>query len=290
MCQASTHLVCTIQMKILIIGANSYVGARLYFDLRQANEVIGTYHVQPLSKDFLHLDITKKDEVDALVSKVTPNLIVHVAACASSRSVDKDPEYARQVNISGTQTIVEGANTIGARVHFMSSAVVLGDNSLYGQTKVAGEEIVKKTKAGFIVLRPHTIFGLSPNVTNDRPFNRFLKNLDTGTPAIYDTSWKFQPTYLKHISEVIHAVLDRNITNDIIPIACNVLKSRFDLARDILTPFGIRVIPEDKHDTKPVSMLDLNYLDTHNLPTYTYEEMIAAIVDEIKQRDMFAIV
>ena len=85
---------------------------------------------------------------------------------------------------------------MGAKVIFMSSFGAINPEDVYGETKFHSEEYVKNTKAGWIVLRPSLIIGYSPNTINDRPFNRILKNLDTKTDAIYDTSWKFQPTYI----------------------------------------------------------------------------------------------
>jgi dTDP-4-dehydrorhamnose reductase len=125
--------------------------------------------------------------------------------------------------------------------------------------------------------------GFSPNITNDRPFNRLLKNLNENTPAIYDISWKFQPTYLHHISEVIIKIIELNINDEIIPIAVPELKSRFDLAKDILTPFNIEVKAEDKKDKSKVFSENLNELKELNLPKYIYSEMINYIIQEIKE-------
>lgn len=46
-------------MKILITGANSYVGARIYFDLSKELDVVGTYHASKLSKSFIELYISR---------------------------------------------------------------------------------------------------------------------------------------------------------------------------------------------------------------------------------------
>jgi len=53
-----------MKAKILIIGASSYVGARLYFDLKQKFSVIGTYSSSQLSKNLFHLGI-KITPIDA---------------------------------------------------------------------------------------------------------------------------------------------------------------------------------------------------------------------------------
>ncbi len=60
------------------------------------------------------------------------------------------------------------------------------------------------------------------------------------------------------------------------------LKSRFDLAKDILTPFNIEVQSEDKQDKSPIFSEDLSVLKELNLPEYTYSEMIDNIIQEIK--------
>jgi dTDP-4-dehydrorhamnose reductase len=111
--------------------------------------------------------------------------------------------------------------------------------------------------------------------------------LDTGTKAEYDTSWKFQPTYLGHISEVIDQIVQKSISNQTIAVAVNSLKSRYDLAKDILEPFGVTVSPIDAGDTSPTFSENLELLTTLGLPTYDYQTIISKIVEEIRQRERF---
>ena len=159
----------------------------------------------------------------------------------------------------------------------------MDENSLYGKMKVEGEEIVKTAKNGYAILRPSLIIGLSPNTTNDRPFNRLLKNITEHTPAVYDNSWNFQPTWLNHISQAIEIIIDNNITNEVIPICVPEIITRFDIARDILSDFGINVISEDKNDASPTLTDDQNKLRELNLPIYSYEQMIHGIKNDIKK-------
>ena len=163
-------------------------------------------------------------------------------------------------------------------------------SNLYGKTKLKSEEIIKTTKSGYLILRPSLILGYSPNTTNDRPFNRLLKNLDVGVSATYDTSWKFQPTYIKHISEVIEACINKQLFNKSIVIAVPEMRSRYDTAKDILTPFGVTITPIDAKDsTFEIFEDDLSKLNELDLPKYTYNEMIKGIIDEIKNREKFVI-
>jgi dTDP-4-dehydrorhamnose reductase len=274
-------------MKILLTGASSYVGARLYLDLSKKYEIIGTYSESKLSDKLIHLDITNLEEIKQIISAQKPDVIIHAAANANTRWCEANPEKAIALNQESTKNIVHGANEIDAKIILISSFAAMDPINVYGKTTLASEDFVKQTKNGYIILRPSLIIGFSPNTTNDRPFNRILKNLDEKKEPLYDMSWKFQPTYLHHIAEVIEKILDKNTTNEIIPVAVKEVKTRYDVAKDILQPFGIIAISENKHDSTPVITDNLEKLEQLNLPHYSYEEMILKIVDEIKNRNFY---
>lgn len=274
-------------MKILITGASSYVGARLYFDLRKDFETVGTYNNSKLSNDFFKLDTTNYKEVNEIISKEHPDIIVHAAANANARWCNANKEAALVLNEKATKYVVDAANKIGAQVIFISSYAAVKPTDIYGQTKYNSEQFIKQTNKGWIILRPSLILGFSPNTVNDRPFNRLLKNLDEGTPAVYDTSWKFQTSYVGQISKVIKEVINKNITNKIIPVATEDIKSRYITAKDILTPFNIKVTPIDIKDKSPLIKQNLNILEELGLPFYTYEEIIKKIIEEIKNRKIY---
>lgn len=276
-------------MKILIIGASSYVGARLYFDLKNQYEVTGTYAHARLSDKFIYLDITNTKEVDQVISTNKPDIIIHAANNANARWCEANPKEAVLLNQTATQFIVGAANKIQAKVIYISSFAVHNDTNIYGKTKKESEIITKQTKGGYLILRPSFILGYSPNTVNDRPFNRLLKNLDSGTPALYDTSWKFYPTYIGHLSKIIDECIQKNIWNETIPVAIPELHTRFDTAKDILTPFNVRVSAIDNHDTLPLTEENFTILEKLHLSTYSYDIMIRKIIEEIKNRETFKI-
>jgi len=273
--------------EVLITGASSYVGARLYHDLREKFDTVGTYHNRQLSRDFRRLDTTKQADIQRLVEEIGPTTIVHAAANASAKWCEEHPEEARDLNERATKSIVDAANLVGAGVIFISSFAALDTSNVYGRTKAASEDTLRQKANRYVILRPSLVIGFSPNTTNDRPFNRILKNLDEGTPAVYDTSWQFQPTYLGHLSEVITLVIGRGMNAVTVPVAVAALKSRFDIAQDILSEFGIPVTPENKQDRTPVLKDDLSKLGELGLPIHEYDQVIKKIIEEIRLRDTF---
>src|SRR3989344_4062293 len=269
-------------MKILITGASSYVGASIYSTLKEKYSVTGTYNSHKLFPELELLDITDNGRVMKKVSAKKPDVIIHAAANASGGWCEKNPELAVAINQQGTRHIVDSANAIDSKVIFISSFAVADTASLYGRTKIASEQYVKEVEAGYVILRPSLIIGLSPNTTNDRPFNRMLRNITEGTPAVYDTSWKFQPTWLRHLDGVILGILEQEIINETIPVSVPELKTRYEIANDLPPKFGIKAKPENKHDDTPTFSEKLNKLKELKLPQYSYIQMIAGIITEIK--------
>lgn len=269
--------------KVLITGASSYVGARIYSDLKSVFDVVGTYHTNNLFPELIKLDITDKNEVLKVTKEVRPDYIVHVAANPNGRAVDADPSAARELNELGTKHLVDAANEIGVKIIYISSFAAINPSNLYGETKLHGEEYVRNTKAGWVILRPSLIIGLSQNITNDRPFNRILKNITEKTPAVYDNNWQFQVTSLNHLSRIVRSVIEKEIFNEIIPVASEELVTRYMIARDILQPFGISAEIAPEKDNSPIFKEDLIKLRDLDLPTYKYQEVIDLIITELKK-------
>jgi|APSaa5957512622_1039677.scaffolds.fasta_scaffold50328_2 dTDP-4-dehydrorhamnose reductase len=273
--------------KILLLGANGYLGARLFYDLRDKFDVTGTYHRKQFYKEFVQLDITDKDQVLRIFKQYKPNIIVHSANFPSPRHAKDNKDGYKKLNLTATEYIKDGANEIGAKVIFISSFAAFNPDNIYGKLKLESEEIVKQVKEGYLILRASLILGYSPNTSNDRPFDRILKHLDDKTVAEFDTSWTFQPTYVGHVSEMIEACINKDIFNRMLPVFCDSLETQYSTAVDILKPFNIEVKPIDKNMTIPVAPADESELIKLELPTISYQDMLNRIHDEIKNREKF---
>jgi len=101
-------------MKVLLIGASSYVGARLYFDLQSSHNIIGTYKNSSLFSRFIKLDITNKEDVNNIINYYKPDWIIHAAANADARWCEANPKVAVLLNEKATSHIVSAANKINS--------------------------------------------------------------------------------------------------------------------------------------------------------------------------------
>lgn len=267
--------------KVLVTGASGYIGARLYCDLSERYNVVGTYFHSDFDKTLVQIDVTDLKSVQTVFEKYKPGFVVHNAAFPVSPQTEEQKEILKLLNFKGVDNVAKVTSAIGAKLVFISSAVALNKNDMYGQSKAHGEEVCNKS-SGNLIIRPHTVFGYSPNMTNDRSFNRLLKNIYKKTPAVYDTSWKFQPTYVGHISNVISEFVEGRIHTDLIGVAFDTLESKYEIGKDVLKNFGITVTPIDEKSTRPTIELDLDYFSRLHLPVQNYDEMIVTMVKEIK--------
>lgn len=277
--------------KILIIGASSYIGARSYLDLSnwlKTTPILGTYATNQISEKFVKLDITNREEVKNIFSEFEPTIVIHFANNANPRWCEENKERARLVNQDSTKYICDECNNYGSKLIYISSNIATNNCNFYAQTKIESEKIVSQLNK-YSIVRPSFTLGYSPNTKNDRGLNRILKNISGETEAIYDTSWKFQPTYLGQISEIIFEIINRELWNKTIPVITNSMKSRFDICNDILSHFDITAKPVDLKDPTPHLVDNYQTLIDLNLPTYTYEEIVKKIVEEIKTPEKFVI-
>ena len=97
---------------------------------------------------------------------------MHLAAWTDVDGCENDPEIARAVNVGGTRSVVNAAKGKGARVIYLSTDYVFDGRSdrpyreddapnplsVYGETKLAGEELVA-TLDGSLIMRSSWVFG-----------------------------------------------------------------------------------------------------------------------------------
>jgi len=148
---------------IMVTGSAGQIGTELIKALRKkydAPSVLAT-DIQPPetaslteSEPFEFLDVTKRENIEAIVQKYRIDTIFHMAAILSATG-EKKPHLAWDVNITGTYNILEAAREHGmTRVFIPSSIAVFGPETprehtpqetilqpktMYGVTKVAGE-------------------------------------------------------------------------------------------------------------------------------------------------------
>ncbi len=276
-------------MKLLIIGATSYIGSRLVFDLQDENGVVGTYHSNnTISPNFIHVDIRDRQSIDKLVADVNPEVVVHLANYSSSRQIKGNEVDFPKLNLEATINIVEVLNKYEKPLIFFSSMAATTKQDLYGELKAKSEEIVKTVKKGFAIVRPSAVIGLSPVQSHNKITDKILSVIN-GQTQEFDNSWILQPTYIGHLSQVIEQIVLKGIWNEEFNIFTDYPVTQYQIATDILQKFDLKANPIDTGRVVPLAKIDDQKMKLFKLSPASYKEIIDRIVSELKNPLLFQI-
>ena len=152
-------------MKILLLGRGGQVGWELQRSLGVLGEVVALDFDAVQNPDGLCGDFTDLAGLERSVLEVRPDVIVNAAAHTAVDKAESEPELARTINALAPAVLAQAATKIGAwLVHYSTDYVFDGSGSapwketdatgplsVYGQTKLEGEQAVASTPKHLIL-------------------------------------------------------------------------------------------------------------------------------------------
>ena len=156
-------------MKILLLGKNGQVGWSLQRALAPLGEIVASGN---RGDDRFQVDLTDEAALRAAVAAVTPTVIVNAAAYTAVDRAESEPELARRVNATAVGVLADEAAARGIWfVHYSTDYVFDGSGnrpwreddrpgplSVYGETKLAGEEAVRASGCRHLILRTSWVY------------------------------------------------------------------------------------------------------------------------------------
>lgn len=231
-------------------------------------------HLDHITYTLYNVDIRDKDGLDKAIPSNT-DVIVHLAAKAGVRPSIADPIAYQEVNVTGTQNLLELAREKDIKQFvFASSSSVYGKNpnvpwkeddvvlqpiSPYASTKVSGELLghvySHLYNIRFLALRFFTVYG--PRQRPDLAIHKFLKKMSEGKEiTLYgDGSTRRDYTFINDIVDGILAAIEyKHSMYEIINLGNNQTVKLIDLVEAIEEASGISAKktfgPEQPGDVK----------------------------------------
>jgi len=154
-----------MKFRILLVGKNGQVGAELAIALPTLGEVIAL--------DRQQLDLSKPDAIRRTIQAIRPALIVNAAAYTAVDQAEKEEAVAQALNVDAPALMAQEAKKIGAGiVHFSTDYVFDGSKrspyvendpsnpvSVYGKTKLAGEQAIQEVGVPHLIFRTAWVYG-----------------------------------------------------------------------------------------------------------------------------------
>jgi dTDP-4-dehydrorhamnose reductase len=155
-------------MKILLLGKNGQVGWELQRSLAPLGEVLALdRHSAPWCGD-----LSQPERLAQTVRDYRPDVIVNAAAHTAVDKAESEPELARCLNVTAPEALAKAAAEVGAwLVHYSTDYVfnghgdqpwqeesVTGPLSVYGQTKLEGEQVIAAACAKHLIFRTSWVY------------------------------------------------------------------------------------------------------------------------------------
>jgi dTDP-4-dehydrorhamnose reductase len=151
-------------LKILLLGANGQVG----WELQRSLAPLGSLH----AADRTTADLEQPDSLQAVVAQVQPDVIVNAAAHTAVDRAESEPDRAHAINAVAPGLLAQLAARHGAwLVHYSTDYVFDGSGtrpwaeddptgplSVYGRTKLSGEDAIRASGAKHLIFRTSWVY------------------------------------------------------------------------------------------------------------------------------------
>jgi len=289
--------------KILITGSKGFIGSRIVKEFSDR----GGYDI--VEYDIVDgLDICNAVQLDRVFAKENFDAVIHLAALAGVVGGEKDRISYINVNILGTENIVECCRKYGVKLLFFSSSSVLGGNKdieyglresdpynpigIYGLSKMWGEYFVKNSDIKYTIVRPFSVYGEGGR--HDMVIYKWLDQIKRrGKITVYGKNTIRGYTYVGDVSKAIFDLISNNIfNNDIIHIGGNekiTIENLLTLLRKTVDKCGVLFDSFDDVTYKPLSHYDVpvSFADTSRAeriigfkPEHLFEKRVEKIILE----------
>ena len=205
-------------MRIVILGASGRLGAALVREYRKNFDVIGLTHAQ--------LDLAKSDKIRGRLSSAEFDILINCAAMTNVDLCESKQAEAFSVNADAPKVLAEISTEKKAKlIHFSTDYVFDGKKrdpylesdparpiSVYGESKLRGEENVLAIQDKHLVVRVSWVFGPQRPSFIDAMIKRAQE--EEKIAAIAD---KFStPSYTSDIARMLTQFFDVDVPDGIL--------------------------------------------------------------------------
>ncbi|MBU3136239.1 dTDP-4-dehydrorhamnose reductase [Clostridium gasigenes] len=165
-------------MKILITGSKGQLGNEIKSIIKNGQAEIGVIseeikNSQVVALDIEDLDITNLEQVKEVIYRETPDVIINCAAATNVDGCESNQDLAFKINSIGPRNLAIVCQEVGSKLLQVSTDYVfsgVGSNpraefdltnpySVYGKTKLMGEDYVREFSTKYFIVRTAWLYG-----------------------------------------------------------------------------------------------------------------------------------
>lgn len=152
-------------MNILVTGANGQLGREMQAVTRESKD---HYIFTDVCEGYTHLDITSTDDIRQMVRQNQVKCVINCAAWTNVDAAETAGDIVERLNATAPGYLAEAMAEVGGLLVHVSTDYVFGaepyntpcredqqgtPTGVYGQTKLHGEQLIKRSGADHIIIR-----------------------------------------------------------------------------------------------------------------------------------------
>lgn len=251
-------------MKILVTGANGLLGYKLVQLLSSKAEIttIATGRKKinglPNNVQYFELDVTDYSQTLDVLNKTKPDVVIHTAAMTQVDQCETEQELCWKANVTGVENVIEACEKNNIHlVHVSTDFIFDGTHgpldematpkpvNFYGESKLAGEQAVQKSKLQWAILRTVLVYGVTPDLSRSNIVLWVKKSLEERkTINVVNDQWR-TPTLAEDLAMGCYLAASKKATG-IYHISGEEMMTPFDIANQTAEFFNL-----DKSLIKP---------------------------------------
>jgi dTDP-4-dehydrorhamnose reductase len=240
--------------KVLLIGSRGMLG-------RELAALLGKHKFDVTEWDLADIDIADKKMCEQKIPPLSPDIIINAAAYTNVDGAETEKKDAFAINRDGPKNLAEIAKETGAKlIHYSTDYIFDGKKktpysetdkpkplSVYGQSKLAGEEGVREACDDYLIIRAEWLYG--------RHGKNFVQSIISAasqkTKLEVVNDQRGSPTYAFDLAEATLFLIKKN-ANGIVNFTSSGNATWYDFAILILKELGI-----DSVEVVPISSTKL---------------------------------
>jgi dTDP-4-dehydrorhamnose reductase len=220
-------------LRLLITGSNGLLGGYLVRDLHNAghqllatskgsNRTIAQSQLNSGTVHYESADITSVDQVNSLIKKFSPDMIIHAAAITQVDYCEEHKGECWNTNVHATANIIAAARGAGAALLYVSTDFVFsgekgmyneedetGPVNYYGTSKLAAEKLVMESGLEWSICRTVLVYGNAIGPTRNHMLTWVQNELTKGNSIKVVADQVRTPTYAGDLSAGIVLMVNK---------------------------------------------------------------------------------